>query len=301
MAVVLSSENIYPVVAFGKSQFSVKTGSDSTYTAMKKPLSVTKEAYFSVLTNKGVCSRAASKWESMLTPNNCTILNGKEGRYPYCAFDVIGHPEQKNKLIPIPADVAVKVFPKIHADATENPSKYGLKLHDVDSEIRTRHKQRLDMFLWTPEMCSKVDADGKSKPCVISPPLNSWSQCPTVSQIPNLGKELAGDGCDGSKPRSSSAKPKGGKRKGPPAEVDMEGISVMSDNLISGMRKIVRVDVGGGTHNVTTQNGAVYVTLFDSFDSEPRKAARAAAPAAADDEEEDDEQDGEEEEDEDAE
>ena len=296
MAVVLSPESTYPVVAFGKSQFSVKSATDSVHTPMKKPLSVTKEAYFSVLTNKGVCSRAASKWEAMLTPNNCTMLSGKEGKYPYCAFDVIGHPEQKHKFIPVPADVAVKVFPKIHADATENPSKYGLKIDDPDPDIRARHKQRLDMFLWTPDMCAKDDADGKAKPCVISPPLNSWSQCPTVSQIPNLGKELVTD--DGSKPKAST-KNKGGKRKGSPSDVDMGGITAMTENLMPGMRKIVRIEHGKCTYTVTSQGGGLYVTLYDV--GEPHKAARTAAPAAADDEEEDDERDGEEEGEEDAE
>ncbi|MDA9633343.1 hypothetical protein N9S81_00225 [bacterium] len=236
---------------------------------MRKALAVDKASYFSVLTNKGVCSRAAGKWEKMLVPNNCILLKGKEGLYPYCAFDVEGHPEQKHKLIPIPSDVAIKVFPKIYADAQENPSKYGLKLDDSDADVRARHQQRLNIFLWKPEDCAKPDADGKLKPCLISPPLNSWAQCPTLSQIPNLGKELTeAASSDQQKTKSSGAsKSKSSeKRKLFASEADhnSNGVKVVpvDENMLDGIDKIIRIDKFGSPHTVCEQNGVLFITLF---------------------------------------
>jgi len=184
----------------------------------------------------------------------------------------------------------VKVFPKVYADASENPGKYGLKLDDPDQEIRARHKQRLDMFLWTPDQCSKLDADGKPKPCVISPPLNSWAQCPTMSQIPNLGKELVE--ADVSKPKPSSSKSKGVKRSATASDNSIEGVNVMTD-CMPGISKILKIDARGCTHSVTVQSGFVYVSLFEgTADLRPSKVARtsmpAAAPAADDDDDDDD-------------
>lgn len=288
MAMVLANDAVWPVVAFGKSQFSVKSVDGSVHTPLKKPMSVSKDDYLQIFTSKGVCSRAAGKWETMLTPNSCCLLNGKEGVYPFTAFDVKEHPEQMHKLIPVPSDVAVKLFPKIHADVTENPTKYGLKLDDPNPDIRARHKQRLDIFLWTPDKCVKADADGNLKPSGLSPPLNGWTQCPSVSQIQNLFKELVVADTATTK-KSPSVKSKGAKRK--VVDMSSDGIEVKSGDMIGAMKRVVSIETDGCKYTTTFQDGRVYVTLWAN--PQAKNSARTA-PMGDDDDER-----GEEEEDED--
>lgn len=257
--VVGTAEDVYPVVAFSKSQFSVRTrGANAVKTSMKKPLPITEAAYKQIMTNKGVPSRAAAKWEGLITLNNVAELSGREGTYPYVAFDVTGHPLQKNKYIPIPSDVATRIFPKIYEAAKENPSKYGLKLDDPDENTRARHKARLDIFTWVPSNCAREDADGKSKPCVISPPLNQWVQCPTAQQIPNLGKEMA---ADAPATASKKATKTTGKRKHSSIELP-DGIEESNEKLPSMVSRVVTLDTKGAPYKIVEHGGVVMVTVF---------------------------------------
>lgn len=283
--VVGASEDMYPVVAFSKSQFSVRTrGANAIKTPMKKPMQITESAYKQIMTNKGVPSRAAAKWEGLITLNNVAELSGREGTYPYVAFDVAGHPLQKNKYIPIPSDVATRIFPKLYEDAKENPSKYGLKLDDPDEGTRARHQARLDIFTWTPANCAREDADGKSKPCVISPPLNQWVQCPTAQQIPNLGKEMAADA-----PATASKKATKltGKRKHNSVELP-DGIEESNEKLPSMVSRVVTLDTKGAPYKIVEHNGVVMVTVFKSSPSvqEASSSRQKIAPQVPVDEEE---------------
>jgi len=298
--VVGAAEDVYPVVAFSKSQFSVRTrGANAIKTPMKKALQITEATYKQIMTNKGVPSRAAAKWEGLITLNNVAELSGREGTYPYIAFDVVGHPLQKNKLIPIPSDVATRIFPKLYEDASNNPSKYGLKLDDLDEGTRARHQARLDIFTWVPSNCAREDADGKSKPCVISPPLNQWAQCPTAQQIPNLGKEMAADAPAVASKKTAKAT---GKRKHSSIELP-EGIEESNEKLPSMVSRVVTLDTKGAPYKIVEHNGIVMVTMFKSPQSVkgPSSSQQRLAPQAPVDEEdamdEEEEEDGDEDDD----
>lgn len=280
MAIVLGQEDVYPLVCFGKSQFSVSTQHlDAVKTHMKKPLPISEELYKNIMTTKGVPSRAASRWEGLITVTNVSLLHGKEGEYPYVAFDVDGYPEQKEKLIAIPPDVATKLFPKILQDATDNPEDYGLKLDDPDETTRERHRARLEIFEWVPDNCTKLDSEGVAKPCIISPLVNGWAQVPVAHHIPNLGKAIAVEAAADAPKQPSKIKASGSKRKA----VEMpDGISDSSTELPEALSRIVTVDTKGSDYRVVEHDGLVMVQLF----RKKRKAAEQEQEEE-DDEEED--------------
>lgn len=279
---VLGNDDLYPLVCFGKSQFSVSTQHlDAVKTHMKKPLPISEELYKQIMTTKGVPSRAASRWESLITVTNVSLLHGKEGEYPYIAFDVENHPEQKKKLIAIPSDVATKIFPKIFEDATANQDEYGLKLDDPDEAIRERHRARLEIFEWVPGKCTKLDSEGNSKPCMISPLVNGWSQVPIAHHIPNLGKAIAVEAAsDVPKPGALKSKAGGIKRKA----VELPaGISDSSTELPEALSRIVTVDTCGSDYKVVEHGGIVMIHMF-------RKKSKAATHVAEEEEQEDEEE-----------
>lgn len=266
MSIVVGSNeenNVYPVVAFGKSQFSVRgPGIEAVKTPLRRSLQITEDQFKAIITNKGVPSRAALKWEGMITTSNICMLQGREGEYPYISFDVVDHPRQKLKLIPVPSDVAIKLFPKILESARAEPAKFGLKLDDPDEATRTRHRARLAIFEWTPQKCSRTDGDGNQKPCVISPPLNGWVQVPTAQQIPNLGKEIVALELPGGAATKKSAKRKGGAGAGAGGRVAFDGMEVSTDTLPSTVDKIVSFDTKGQNYKIIEVDGVVMLTIF---------------------------------------
>ena len=177
----------YPLVQYGRLQFSVPQSSFKS--KIRTPMPISLEDFATFVRLKSNPSRAADRWRSFLNVKNLCEVIVDEGSYVYSSFDVAGHPSMKYRLIPIPGEVATKLFPEMHAEAIANPERYDLKLDAERDDVRARHHARLAVLEWRPTNCLKKDT---KRPGVPSPREQSsgWRQVPAARFIPSCLKDV---------------------------------------------------------------------------------------------------------------
>jgi len=194
----------YPVVQYGRLQFTVPSASFKSKISVPMPISLHDFSTFIHL--KSNPSRAAEKWRPFINMKNLCEVSVDEGSFVYASFDVEGHPLMKYRLLPVPAEVALKLFRGIHSEVLADPAAYKLDLDAALESRRLRHRARLAVLEWLPSKCIKRDT---CRPGVPSPREQSagWKQVPPARFVPSCLKEIDHTNAD---PSSSAASVSGG-------------------------------------------------------------------------------------------
>jgi len=177
----------YPVVQYGRLQFTMPSASFKS--KVSTPMKISLKEFATFVHLKSNPSRAADKWKPYININNLCEVTVDEGSFVYASFDVEGYPFVKYRLLPVPAEVATKLFGAMHAAVSADPSAYKLDLDAVVESRRLRHRARLAVLEWNPSKCIKRDT---CRPGVPSPRDQSvgWKQVPALMFVPSCLKEL---------------------------------------------------------------------------------------------------------------
>ena len=263
----LSDDLLYPLVRFGRSQYTVPKG--DVEVGIKKRMHVTVDEFKSFMGAGTSPSRSPSVWRPYLNAFNLAFVKFAEGVYPLTCFDVEDHPQMSNCFHFVPADVAKVLIPEIQAEAQADPAKYGFKLDSGTEESKVKYQKRLDALAWVPTDCqTENNKAGVLKPTVPSPQTNKWSTVATAKHVVWC--------C--TPPKRKTQPPANGKRK--LEEFSMPaGVRVKTDLGFDGVRMIASIDVGEDfTHHVS--NGVLKVVVY----GQPQEEEGEEAAGDVDDE-----------------
>lgn len=177
----------YPVVQYGRLQFTVPAASFKSKISIPMPISLHDFSTF--IHHKSNPSRASEKWRPFINIKNLCEVTVDEGSFVYASFDVEGYPLMKYRLLPVPAEVALKLFRGMHSEILADPAAYKLDLDAALESRRLRHCARLAVLEWVPSKCIKRDT---GRPGVPSPREQSagWKQVPASRFVPSCLKEI---------------------------------------------------------------------------------------------------------------
>ena len=211
-ALTVREEQLYPVLRWGRSQFSIKK--DVCIVQPKESLKITYDDFISFMGTTNSPSRSPDRWKQFLTPLNYGMLKSIEGRYPFAMFDVEGHPSSKEFIFLIPQDVATKLLPILYKSIKDDPDAHGVRVNtSKTSESKEKHRLRLENLQWSPSDCvSSQNKSGVEKACQPNPLSNGWSVLPAASWVHWFVKT------EKKKTEPASTK-RTGKRKAEPSDV----------------------------------------------------------------------------------
>ena len=241
----------YPLLRFGRNQYSFPK--EKAIVSRREALEVTYEEFVSFMGLSTSPSRSPDKWKSFLTVNNYGMVEVAEGRYPFCMFDVAGHPQMKHFIFFVPTDAAAKLLPQLHEEVSQDPEAHGIKINSAKTvESRAKHKARLDSLLWKPEDCQAITKSGSKKNCVPTPTANGWKVVPANLQLTICtADELA---------KQPKAKKTAGKRKADD-EVEVSGVKIKTNVGFDAVSKLVSVDVGAN-YSTKVIDGTLHIVCY---------------------------------------